>query len=581
MKTITIRYATAITVVLACQACKKHTAPDPTPGGGNGNNIDTTTIVSVTDPPVAGTIGFFLNDWQGRTFTPPAYKDTTLSPSASYTVTIDASSVITKIPPYLFGNNSNPYMTPIVNQATLMTHLQDLNPRILRFPGGSLSDIYFWNNAGTQPSDAPDSLYNAGSRVPGGYWYGRNPANWTMTVDNYYSLLQQTGSTGIITINYAYARYGTSTNPVATAAHLAADWVRYDNGRTKYWEIGNEDNGTWEASYQIDPSQNKDGQPAIITGDLYGRHVKVFADSMRAAAGQTGHPIFIGAQLLGTTPASYATATDKGWNAGVLAQAGSAADFYIIHNYYGPYNTNSDAATILNTAATETGGIMSFVQQQTQTAGAPLKPIALTEWNINATGSAQMTSFVAGMHAVLTLGEAMKNKFGQASRWDLANAWDNGNDMGLFNNGDEPDGVPKWNPRPAFYYLYYFQKFLGDRLIPSSSDLGSTALASYASTFSSGQIGVALVNMSASSPSVKLSFKNFHVGDRCYGYTLTGGTGNGEFSGRVLVNGQGPSGANGGPDNYATLKAWSATTVGGIALTLPPRSVVFMVIDKK
>ncbi|MEI9958909.1 MAG: hypothetical protein WDM90_21935 [Ferruginibacter sp.] len=38
-------------------------------------------------------------------------------------------------------------------------------------------------------------------------------------------MLSQTNSTGIITVNYGYARYGTSANPVAAAAHLAADWV--------------------------------------------------------------------------------------------------------------------------------------------------------------------------------------------------------------------------------------------------------------------------------------------------------------------------------------------------------------------
>jgi hypothetical protein len=53
-------------------------------------------------------------------------------------------------------------------------------------------------------------------------------------------MLQQTNNKGMITVNYGYARYGTGTNPAAKAAHLAADWVRYDNGRTKYWEIGNE-----------------------------------------------------------------------------------------------------------------------------------------------------------------------------------------------------------------------------------------------------------------------------------------------------------------------------------------------------
>ncbi|MDV3197476.1 MAG: hypothetical protein Q8884_02725 [Sweet potato little leaf phytoplasma] len=35
-------------------------------------------------------------------------------------------------------------------------------------------------------------------------------------------------------MNYAYARYSTAADPVAAAAHLAAEWVRHDNGRTKY-----------------------------------------------------------------------------------------------------------------------------------------------------------------------------------------------------------------------------------------------------------------------------------------------------------------------------------------------------------
>ncbi len=45
-----------------------------------------------------------------------------------------------------------------------------------------------------------------------------------------------------------------SANPVAAAAHLAADWVRHDHGRTKFWEIGNENFGNWEAGYNIDQS---------------------------------------------------------------------------------------------------------------------------------------------------------------------------------------------------------------------------------------------------------------------------------------------------------------------------------------
>ncbi len=44
----------------------------------------------------------------------------------------------------------------------------------------------------------------------------------------------------------------------------------------------------------IDTALNKDGQPQIISGELYGKHFKVFADSMKAAAEEIGATIYIG-----------------------------------------------------------------------------------------------------------------------------------------------------------------------------------------------------------------------------------------------------------------------------------------------
>ncbi|MES1219495.1 MAG: hypothetical protein ABUT20_28595 [Bacteroidota bacterium] len=240
--------------------------------------IDTTVVIQpAIDPPTATTIGFFLDDWQAKSFSAPAYIDTTIPSSAAYTVTVNPSSIITKVPRSLFGNNANIWMTQMVTEAALINHITNIHPHIIRFPGGSLSDVYFWNAPdGTPPADAPSLLVQAnGTTASAGYWYGKNNASWTMSVDNYYNMLQQTGNQGLITINYGYARYGKSTNPVATAAHLAADWVRYDNGRTKYWEIGNENFGDWEAGYRINLSANLDGQPEFVTGQLYGQHFKV------------------------------------------------------------------------------------------------------------------------------------------------------------------------------------------------------------------------------------------------------------------------------------------------------------------
>ena len=404
--------------LLALAACSKKGSP----GATQDNNDTTVAVIAQKDPTIAKSQGFFLNDWAPKTFAAPVYS-TVAAPSGNATVTVnvDYSTVITKVPKYLFGNNTNPYIGQLVTNPGLISNIKNLSPNILRAPGGSLSDVYFWN--GITPSDAPDSIITSGTLAPSSYWFGNNTAAWTLSLDNYYAALQQTNSTGIITVNYAYARYGTSAHPDQVAAHLAANWVRYDNGRTKYWEVGNESGGSWEAGYQIDVTKNKDGQPKIITGALYGQHFKVFADSMRAAATQVGSTIEIGAQLDGTQPASYNT-VGLTWEQGYFASAGNTADFYIVHDYFTGMD-NETAATILATPATESAAIMSYMNATTTKNGVSLKPIALTEWNIFAEGSGQMVSFIAGMHATMVLGELLKNQFGMASRWDLANGWKN------------------------------------------------------------------------------------------------------------------------------------------------------------
>ncbi|MBC7946765.1 MAG: alpha-L-arabinofuranosidase [Chitinophagaceae bacterium] len=573
-------FIVAMSILSFLPACKKNgsDAPNPPPPPP-----DTTVVIApAIDPPVASTIGFFLNDWQPINFVRPAYLDTTVPSSAPYTVTIDRSNVLTKVPRSLFGNNSNIWMTQMVTEPALIDHLTALHPHIIRFPGGSISDIFFWNAMpNVPPVDAPDQLVKAdGSSAPSGYWFGKNAANWTLSVDNYYNMLQQTGNKGIITINYGYARYGKSANPVANAAHLAADWVRYDNGRTQYWEIGNENYGDWEAGYRINLANNQDGQPEFLSGQLYGQHFKVFVDSMQKAAQEIGKTIYIGSVMVEAAAQSWETSTRRNWNTGMLPQVNSKADFYVVHNYFTPYNTNSNATEVLNSAKVETSKMMDFVKQSWQANAATPKPVALDEWNIFAVNSKQMVSHVNGMHAVLLLGEALKSGYGMAARWDLANGWENGNDHGMFNIGDEPDGVPKWSPRPAFFHMYFFQKFLGDRCVGSSIS-NTTEVSTYASSFTSGEVAVTLVNNSTTFKTVEIKVQNFRKGSRYYWYTLSGGTDNGEFSRKVYVNGKSSTYASGGPSNYSSLLAYSASTSNGIRVTVPARAVVCVAIDKQ
>lgn len=562
-------------------ACKKSGSTPEQPG--NPGQV-TDSIYNPVDPPVASTIGFFGDAWKARSFTLPAVQAGVVTTgSATDSLTINVNKVLVKVPPYVFGANSNLWSGEMNKQPALVQYLSDLSPNIIRGPGGSISDIYFWNgtDASPAPPDAPANLLNAaGVSAPAGYWYGGNNASWTQSLSDYYDLLSKTNSTGILTINYGYARYGTSANPVAAAAHLAADWVRHDNGKTKYWEIGNENYGNWEAGYNIDVNQNKDGQPALITGALYGTDFKVFSDSMKAAALQTGATIYIGAVLYQQPTSSSDYNSVRSWNAGVLQNAANTPDFFIVHDYFTAYQTNSTVSDILNSSNTVPSSVMSYITQQLTAAGLNIKPIAFTEWNIQATGSKQNVSYISGIHAAKTIGSIIKNNFGEASRWDIANGYSNGDDQGMFNNGDEP-GAPLWNPRPSFFYLYYFQKFFGDRMVYDTLKSSNGDITSYSSTFSSGQAGTVLINSGSLNHIVSIDFQHFPAGSKYYWYILTGGTDNAPFSGQVFVNGEGPSTATGGPLNYSTLKAFSAPLNGTIKITLPPLSVVYLVADKK
>lgn len=514
--------------------------------------------------------GFFLDDWQPKTVESPLYENINQpSDEATVTITVNPSEKLAKVSKYVYGNNGVPWAGKMNNDAALVKNIRNLSPNILRWPGGNLSNEYFWDAVeGKGPADLPPTMkvdvLNA----------GKNTANWAMTLDNYYDMLTKTNSTGCICINYSYARYGTSADPVANAAHYAANWVRYDKGRTKYWELGNENMGSWEAGYEIDTSLNKDNQPKIITGELYGKHCRVFIDSMKYAAVQIGADIKIGVVAM-ESYVSY-DAVMKNWNAGMMPQIADKADFLIVHSYYTPYNENSTVTTILN-SATKTKSYKDYVLKDLKTyTMLDSMPVALTEWNIFAVGGKQAVSYINGMHSALVLGELIKNQFGDATRWDLMNGWSNGDDHGMFSSSDEP-GVKLKTPHAPFYYMYYFQKYFGDELVGSTVS-GNSNVVAYASSFSSGQNSVVIINKNTSPQVVNLPLNNFKNVKSYYRYVLTGGTDNGNFSRKVFVNGNGPVGDGGGPDNYETVKAFGTQINESIKFMIPPLSVTYLLV---
>jgi len=508
---------------------------------------------------------FFMDDWAPKEIVfPTDYVQVPAVQADTFiTVNIDFSDTLAKVSPYLLGHNVNTFFGVYYNNPELLENIRNLNCNVLRYPGGSGSNIFFWDR------DKSDGIPSDANITKVKYGVSSNPDY--LSLENFYRLRDSLNLTSVFVVNYSYARYGTSENPVGKAAHYAADWVRYDNGRTKFWEIGNENYGAWEEGYEIDTSKNQDGQPQFQTGELYGKHFKVFVDSMKNAAEEIGSDIKIGA---------IGYKNSGKWNNEVMKEVGNIADFIIVHKYFAR-RSDDDRNYILQTAFEAGEPKKNVTDALIKNGFAPL-PVALTEWNISSQGSLQKVSFVNGMHAVLTLGQLIKEQYGFATRWNLVWRYKDGNTHGLIgaDRDNKTEGVKPFEPRAPFYYFYYFQKYFGDIMV--NSFYTDNDITSYASLFANNGAGIVLVNKSNYPKYVKINPENYVLGKRYYWYVLTGGNDNGDFSRCVVINGFKTDAAAGGPENYYNIKPYSSTTdSNNVKILLPPYSVLFMLLEEE
>jgi hypothetical protein len=110
--------------------------------------------------------GLFVSDWKARTIQNPDGLNTPQTTSSpNVTITINATDTVTKVSKYLFGGNLNPYSSLFKHDSISVRHLRNLSPNVLRWPGGNLSNDYFWNAkiAADLPDDLPGTKYWLGS----------------------------------------------------------------------------------------------------------------------------------------------------------------------------------------------------------------------------------------------------------------------------------------------------------------------------------------------------------------------------------------------------------------------------------
>ena len=514
--------------------------------------------------PLEAQEGLFMEDWQPRMASFPAYHDTDPPAKApSVIVRIDLEDTVRKISPYFSGYNQPVHAKGAFHrESEAVRHVRNVQPQVLRYPGGTAAMSFFWDRDGSQGPPEDVDTYIKVEQVYSSFRYGMEGGDF-FSLDSYYKLIDSVEFLSpIIVINYGYARYGRSENPVAQAAHYAAEWVRYDAGRTRFWEIGNEVSGRWTPGHFIDTTKNRDGQLEEVSGTLYAQHFRVFADSMRAAAAEINTEIRIGGVL---------SHNASSWNREFLENASDVADFLIIHEYYGRESvtdpayavTSADGLTSHKDAAD--ADILAYAEESL--------PVVLTEWNTK--DALQSDRCIYGMSGMRAVKNIITAGYGLSCRHTLIQR----NARGLINNEEAYSGdLGVWQPRASFFYYYYMRQFLGDTYF-ASEVTGNKKVDALASGFHSGEAGVVLFNYSDRQEVVALDMDLFEAGNRYYWYTLTP-DGMDPFSPRVRVNGNTNTYyPEGGPFQYEDLPARSRSTEGLVKVPMPPFSAVYLLVD--
>ena len=418
--------------------------------------------------------------------------------AATATITVNAANLIGPVDQRMFGINTAIWDSAF-NTDTTRSLLQEMAVQALRFPGGSLSDEYHWATNTTR----------------------NNTWTWATSFDAFAGVALTTPAQVYITANY-----GSGT------AQEAADWVRYSNitrgYNFKYWEIGNENFGSWEYDTHAAP------------WDPY-TYAIAFRDYMTLmkAADPT---IKVGAVLV-TGEDSYAnnanhTAVNprtskvhNGWTPVLLAtlkSLGVTPDFAIYHRYEQAPGQESDSL-LLQSAKSWPNDAANLRQQLSDYLGATGSNVELvvTEHNsVYSNPGKQTTSLVNGLFMADSLGQILKTEFRALLWWDLRNSQENNNNSpslyGWRLYGDYGVLSPQSIRYPSFYIIKLMRYFArgGDTVVQATSD--NPLLAVYAVKRANGSLTLLLVNKSPSQAQPTRVWVNDYVPDPQSGVTSYG-----------------------------------------------------------
>ncbi len=336
-------------------------------------------------------------------------------------VSVDGSSNVATISSRQLGTNLGYWASDVTDPATL-TAVQDVGAQLVRWPGGTNSDNYHWQNHSDCNTDT-GAVPNTATVDPVAYL----PTN---TFPNFVAHVLAAGNLeGAITVNY-----GTNVTCDGGAdPHEAAAWVAYVKTHSyniHYWTVGNEQFGGWE--------------PDLHTSSVSGQ-THVGADYVKNVNGANGFYALMKAQdptaKVGVVvEGAWDGLSDwDGWDAAVLGCAtvtdpntcatkttGAKFDFVELHYYEQQPGSPSDCAGngecdsyLLGQAITDFSNAIANLRVQLVTTGHPsTTPIMLGEYNSVAYSQGKQTmSIVNALNMGMVYGEIFKNQVDIATLW--------------------------------------------------------------------------------------------------------------------------------------------------------------------
>ena len=432
----------------------------------------------------------------------PVASATAGDPASTATVTVHATQRLATVPPAAIGVNSAVYDTDLTD-AVVPGMLRAAGVGMIRFPGGTRSDVYDWKTNIDTSTGAIQAV----------------------DFDQYATLLRRTGARGIVTVNYGTGdTIGAAENPPETGAQLAADWVRDANiqhhDNIIYWEIGNEvyGNGTYGAHWEPDNHCAAGANPANCGPAVYAQNVLAYIKAMKAV----DPTIKIGVVL--TVPGHFpdgqiSAGSPQSWNQTVMSALGQRIDFADIHWYpQNPSNVTppgpTDAGLLADTA--KIPSIVSTLRAQlAQYTGRTTIPIDVTETNsVSSNPGKQTVGLVNALFLTQDYLGWLSNGISSVDWWEIHNGivttGDNGPSLyGTANFGEyglladatcgtshsvricEPAAD---TPFPAYFGLRLLGRFIhpGDTLVAATSS--QPLVQSYAVKSTDGTLRVLLVN---------------------------------------------------------------------------------------